>query len=40
VTDDRSCRLAVNEHLRGRAISADGPWKVRTVDADDIAAFI
>ena len=40
VTGDKSCRLAVNEHLRGRAIPADGPWKVQTVDADDIAAFL
>ena len=40
VTGDKLCRLAVNEHLRGRAIPADGPWKVQTVDAEDIAAFL
>lgn len=40
VTGDKPCRLAVNEHLRGRAIPADGPWKVQTVDAEDIAAFL
>ncbi|MEC8642778.1 MAG: hypothetical protein VXZ67_07700 [Pseudomonadota bacterium] len=40
VTGDKSCRLAVNEHLRGRAIPADGPWKVQMVDPEDIAAFL
>ena len=40
VTGDKPCRLAVNEHLRGRAIPADGPWKVQQVDAGDIATFL
>ncbi len=40
VTGDKPCRLAVNEHLRGRAIPADGPWKVQQVEAGDIATFL
>jgi len=40
VTGDKSCRQAINRHLRDRAIICDGPWKVQTVDADDIAAFL
>ena len=40
VTGDRSRRLAVNRHLRERAIHADGPWRVQEVDAADIAAFL
>ncbi|MEL0196507.1 MAG: hypothetical protein VW870_05655 [Rhodobiaceae bacterium] len=40
VKGDKPCRLAVNEHLRGRAIPADGPWKVQQVEAGDIATFL
>ena len=40
VTGDRDCRLAINRHLQGRAIHADGQWKVQTVDSDDVAAFL
>ena len=40
VTGDKPCRLAVNEHLRGRAIPADGPWKVQQVEPGDIATFL
>jgi hypothetical protein len=40
VTGDKPCRLAVNEHLRGRAIPADGPWKVQQVEAGDIVTFL
>jgi hypothetical protein len=40
VTGDKPCRLAVNEHLRGRAIPADGPWKLQQVEAGDIATFL
>lgn len=40
VTGDRDCRQTVNRLLAGRAINADGPWKVQIVEADDIGAFL
>jgi len=40
VTRDRDCRQAVNRLLAGRAMNADGPWKVQIVAADDIGAFL
>ncbi|MEC7361069.1 MAG: hypothetical protein VYA42_01220, partial [Pseudomonadota bacterium] len=40
IVGDRDCRKAVNRHLRGRAIHAEGPWRVQPVDEDDIADFL
>jgi len=40
IVEDRAFRGIVNERLQGRAIDADGPWKVQRVEAGDFDAYL